>query len=431
MRLRCKCLRECDNICRCMAKGRVTPCAWDISVPPVKEFLTTKQCELREGYLDDIRAALTRRNAVLAVGAGVSIPMNMPSWAGLISQLTGYALQYDDYKGKKDEEDKFVTAAEKAERKRLIALEQALMSGKLTLLGGINVLEAAQYIDQILKHSAGSDNDMAVLKGIIAAIAEKSYDRAALEKSYRKRHHLRQKDAVKDWDLIKDNSLLAVAYLLQAAGGFRQAMTYNYDTLIQQYLLSMFGVAKDRIVTHCESWSQSVAVDDPIELFHLHGCIPPKKEQGKYPVFPKESREIILSEDSYYNIERHSGYNWQNSIQSFFLNRDTCVFVGFSADDYNFRRILRQMGDRMDDKAPHHYLVLAIDDLVKDTWKSVCQYYLSEKAGETTRAEIRARTLTLLARELDMKAHYWQRYNFYPIWVTIQDIPEVLLSLLP
>lgn len=429
--LTCKYLGECGNgQYGCHVKGREKDCTDVIELPGVEELLSEEQRKTRITYLKEIRAALKKGRAVLAVGAGVSIPMNMPNWGGLISQLAGHALRYDDYKdGTRDEER--INGVE-PERGRFIELERALMRGELKLMGGVNVLEAAQYIHQTLERSAGVGSSVAALKGILSIIIEESFDREAVKEWYRTKHGMEKDAKVTNHMLVRDNSLLAVAYLLRAKGGFRRAMTYNYDTLIQEYLISMFRVPLKHVVTHCEGWNWTDRGVDPIEIFHLHGCIPRKRNEGKYPAFPKESREIILSEDSYYNIEQHSAYNWQNSIQSYFLNRDTCVFVGFSADDYNFRRILRQMGGRAaDSAAPWHYIFFTIDDLVKDTWKSVCRYHLAEGEGQTTREEVRAETVALLERELEMKKRYWERYHFRPIWVTVDDIPDTLLSLLP
>ena len=104
-------------------------------------------------------------------------------------------------------------------------------------------------------------------------------------------------------------------------------------------------------------------------------------------------------------------------------------FVGFSADDYNFRRILRQLGDPNAQRAnrPKHYLILTIDELVKDTWVSICRSHVPRG---TTPEDVRSDTLVLLQKILHMKENYWMRYGFYPIWVSINDIPQTLLSLL-
>ena len=123
-------------------------------------------------------------------------------------------------------------------------------------------------------------------------------------------------------------------------------------------------------------------------------------------------------------MKKQGAYNWFNTIQSYYLNNSTCVFVGFSGDDYNFRRILRQLGHG---NARGHYLVVMIDDLYKDIYKNTCQYFASSKSSD----EIAHMAKLLLDRILESKDKYWREYRFYPIWVTIEDIPKALVSLLP
>ena len=76
---------------------------------------------------------------------------------------------------------------------------------------------------------------------------------------------------------------------------------------------------------------------------------------------------------------------------------------------------------------PRHYLILTINELVKDIWMSICRSHLSKG---TTAENIRRDTLMLLRKLLYMKENYWARYGFYPIWVSVDDIPETLLSLI-
>ena len=78
-------------------------------------------------------------------------------------------------------------------------------------------------------------------------------------------------------------------------------------------------------------------------------------------------------------------------------------------------------------KRPKHYLFLTIDSIVQDTWMNMCRRHLSRE--KTSYEEILSDTLTLLQLQLDAKATYWAKKGFYPIWVTINDIPSLLLSL--
>lgn len=424
----CTCNFTGDNWKKFPGKGYTNGCLTYINIPPITSLLKEEMLdawkERWDMYRSDIRQALGKSRATLILGAGVSAPAKMPGWQGLISQMSGYAFQYRDYTGANPNRG----AIEKATQERLLKLESELISDGLTIFNGVNVLESAQYVEQLLNDSVRGNSNYELTKAVISAIIQNSETPEEFLKQWKIDNPDENSKDLKS--VASGSSLCAVAYLLQAPRGFRRALTYNYDSLVQEYLLSIFGQPLDRIITHSEGWNP-MEEKDSINIFHVHGYIPRTKNCNKLPAFPRESQRIILSEDSYYDTERYEAYNWQNSIQAFYLNRDTCVFVGFSAEDYNFRRILRQMGSNRNGdiafKRPKHYLFLTIDSIVQDTWMNMCRRHLSRE--KTSYEEILSDTLTLLQLQLDAKATYWAKKGFYPIWVTINDIPSLLLSL--
>ena len=436
--LNCKCLvQNLNGNCHCGFTGDdwkefKAGCGSCIDVPLVKDLLG-QQIEVQEKYLQEIRQQMKSGQTALALGAGISIPMKMPTWQGLVSQMAGHAMKYYDYKNHWDKSD-----VEGIDRVRLSKLEQELISKELTLFSGINVLESGQYIAQTLGKPGQRKSGEELIKEIISVIVEGSTKPQDFLKKWESENPNQSSGALdqegkeeKFLALAHSESLCAATYLLRAKYGFRCALTYNFDTLVEEYLIKLFQVSPERIVSHPGEWSAKCTKksQDPIHIFHVHGCIP-RKESRQDPdlEFLRESRSIILSEDSYYDTERYEAYNWQNSIQSYYLNRNSCVFVGFSADDYNFRRILRQMDAPGVHKAnrPKHYLILTVNDLVKDIWMSICRSHLPKG---TTSENIRDDTLILLRKLLRMKENYWARYGFYPVWVSVNDIPETLLSL--
>lgn len=422
MMLRCQRLVEqfprIFSCCASKASLQKIGCRSCIPVPPMESLLEPDLVHKQNKTMDALRQYLKDKRATLVLGAGISIPANMPDWGRLVSQMSGYAFQYQAYCGKGVADNR---------RELLFHIQQDLVTNKLSILNGVNVLEAAQYIQNTLNFAVDAQSGHEVLKEIISAIIENSESPKAFLDRWGKEHpgqDPKSGDPVILRNIAASNTLSAVAYLLQAKNGFRRAMTYNYDTLVQEYLISIFAVPHGEVVTHSEGWTEATAKDS-IEIFHLHGCIPRKVNQAQYPAFPAESLNIVLSEDSYYDTERYAAYNWQNSVQSFYLNRDHCIFIGFSADDYNFRRILRQLGDQKLGR-PAHYLILTTDQLIRDTYESICRSHLYGKMNAVT---LDQSTRVLLNQELRMKETYWLRYGFIPIWVTIQDIPNLLLSL--
>ncbi len=419
------CCYDADGTVHCSMKGSDLKkynngCPSCVSLPKVEDLLDHEAKIKRIEYQKEIRRELSEDRATLVLGAGVSMPMGMPNWLGLISKMAGYAQQYVDYASEEPSGGEDV-------RRLCVKLEQELTSGDLKLFNGVNVLESGQYIEQALRSVAGNKSAQYLLKETLSIIIEKSLTPDQwTQKEWKESYP--DKNAPKEHPLLaaKHNSLCAATYLLYADHGFRRVLTYNYDTLVQEFLMDVFGVNPDRIFTHPGEWNRCSrkGIDDPIDIFHVHGCIP-RRERLERPssAFPKESEQIVLTESSYYNTEQLGAYNWQNSIQSYYLNRDSCIFVGFSADDYNFRRILRQMGTG---SHPKHYLILTIDNVAQETWATVCRHRLFNSA---TAEQMLEESLRLLKLQLDMKMAYWKRYDFYPIWVTVNDIPKFLLSL--
>lgn len=436
-------VRNRDRSCYCGFTGADWKncqggCHSCVEVPLAEKLLGQQSMKRQNQYIQEIRSALRADQAALALGAGISIPMGMPNWQALISQMAGHALKYQDYRSHYDNQP-----SEAEDHMRLSQLEKELIEQNLTLFNGINVLESGQYIAQTLGNFKVRKSGEELMKEIISVIVENSRKPQDFlanwlkeNPEYGKTEESDKPDESKKEEMLqalaRSASLCAAAYLLRAKNGFRRVLTYNFDTLVEEYLVKMFEVAPDRIVSYPGDWSThcTKTAKDSIHIFHVHGCIPRKESQQDPSLnFLEESQNIVLSEDSYYDTERYEAYNWLNSIQSYYLNRNSCVFVGFSADDYNFRRILRQLGDPNAQRAnrPKHYLILTIDELVKDTWVSICRSHVPRG---TTPEDVRSDTLVLLQKILHMKENYWMRYGFYPIWVSINDIPQTLLSLL-
>lgn len=354
----------------------------------------------------------------MVTGAGISIPAGLPNWYKLVSQMLGSTLYAD------------AGLRNNRLNSELLELYQAMMSGKLIVLNGTNTLESAEYISKVLC----MQKDIAVSKPLenrmLQSLIHPMICQAKSGDKFRAEHPIPTgcTDAARYLADNTQSTLAAVAYLMQHESGFRRAMTYNYDTLLQDYMVNVFNLPESELVTHVEGLTDKPGATR--EVYHLHGCIPKDwdAEEVKRATYGHLSEHLILSEDSYYDVEKEGSYNWFNTIQSYYLNNSTCVFVGFSGEDYNFRRILRQLGHQ---KKQQHYLVVTVDDLYKDIYKNVCQYY--HTGGKLSRSpeEIAKSVRLLLDQILQTREQYWGSYGFIPIWVTVKDIPEVLTSMLP
>lgn len=441
---------QTDGTYRCVQVDKaLCGCKSFIEYPlSVTDILNDEQKREREKSIADMEKSIRKDQAALVLGAGISRRSGMPSWSGLISKMMGYAIQYDQLNGK----GAGVMKTSSDENIRLLELAQELINRKLNLLGNVNMLESAEYVAQLFDTAAMDPALRRSMEGqAISAMVRHMVDHSTPPKDllldqktsfwgeigevnrYRSMPAAQIVKELGETRVAQSESMFAVSYLLSHTNGIRRAMTYNYDPLVQEYMMELYGSGELDILTHPGSWGSGLPKGDTREIYHVHGFVPGKRhlEKKDERVFPKESGPIILSEDSYYRIEQEEAYNWSSSIQSYFLNRYQCIFVGFSAEDYNFRRILRQIGKNNAIKP--HFLILSIRKWISDTYEDVCHAYIKQFKDTPGKAEterISQDTILLLRYILECRAAYWRRFNIYPIWVTSKEIPQLLTGLL-
>ena len=449
--------RQCaDSPCGCLSK---------IVYPSVESILSKGLLEHRANFIDKIKESIHSRQAALALGAGISVPSRMPRWSGLISQMMGYAIQYRHISPKfsgvtdndEDPFDKLINNIDAetnsdAIGSRIMRLTDAMINNKLQLLTNVNALESAEYVAQYFDDvSSRKEIRNALPEASICAMVRKIINHSlspddllrnlcddSTENYAKYANAIKEKDESLYQDIAKLSTIFSVSYLMWHNKGIRKSMTYNYDPLVQEHMINLYNADFNNIITHPGKWSNKSADIDTRELYHVHGFVAGKRHlsTGLSDVYPSDSGTLILSEDSYYRVEQEEAYNWSSSVQSYFLNKFNCIFIGFSAEDYNFKRILRQKGRDSLEKGPAHFLVLTIDDWITRTYEDVCRYHLYEKTEVTHSTdtnlidEIYRDTVLILQNILMCRERYWSRYNIFPIWVTIKEIPELLVSLI-
>jgi len=398
-------------------------CSSCVVLPPhAKDILRADQLEQQEKYINQIRGYIRKGHAALVTGAGVSVPAGMPGWSALISRMMGYAIQYNQLSQKPS--------------KRTLLLVNAMVAGKLSLFGSVNPLESAEYVAQYFDDKSFSEDVRDLLpETSMRIIVSKTIDKAHPLPAGKRRVPRPEAEAR---EIGRQNTLCAAAYLLYSQGGLRKAMTYNYDPLIQEQLLDVYGLQTKCLLTQPGKWNSvkpDCAPDDLREIYHVHGFVAGKRHRRFQAAYPEESGPLILSEDSYYRVEKNEAYSWSSSIQSEFLNRYYCIFVGFSAEDYNFRRIVRQRSQKRDDSKHPHYLILSIDTWIRDIFEAVCKYHLNEQRGTSSatlnqiECNVREDATLLLQFTLESRRRYWERFGIHPIWAVSAEIPALLVDL--
>lgn len=173
-------------------------------------------------------------------------------------------------------------------------------------------------------------------------------------------------------DKLKDSghTLDAVVNLcLPTAKGklpIRNILTYNYDDLLETvFNEKMLAVDAARATQkkrslRCKAVASQGFSDNsaPNELIikHVHGYLP----LFIGPINGQQYK-IVLSEDSYDQLD-DDWYNWTNLVQAQLLFSESCLCVGFSASDANFRRVImrnrHKRGQADVSKEVPHYLIL-------------------------------------------------------------------------
>lgn len=335
--IRCeKWTRQADGIYQCAQTGG-SRYGCKSSIPrfqSIDDILGKDQRKDRRAYIEDVKKIIAEGDrAALVLGAGISKNARMPAWSGLISKMMGYAVQYDllNRNGSGVTEDL-------GEKKRLLELTESLMKGDLELLGKVNTLESAEYVAQLFDIRAPDSRLSHTLEGrAISAMVRQMVNNSLppgellLDKKTDLLDELRKYgdptgmttaqivEKLGARKVAESDSMCAVVYLLSAERGIRRAMTYNYDPLVQEYMMELYGTKSGELLTHPGARGRGGPGEKARELYHVHGFVPGERHlaKGDQRVFPRESDPIILSEDSYYRIEQEEAYNWSSSIQSY------------------------------------------------------------------------------------------------------------------
>ena len=211
-------------------------------------------------------------------------------------------------------------------------------------------------------------------------------------------------------------------------------ITYNYDDLLEFCLDKVANASSHEVQVICDCDERKTDNSQRINIHHPHGALSIKRNR-----FSKESEHIILTEHSYYQMEQKA-YSWQNSVQAKALMDTSCAFIGFSGDDYNFRRIIKNVDCAC---KPRHYIFFCLNDLFHELYqeevdKRYEEELLMSAAGgdsEVKKDEIRRELLEdknfvyeniQLIDRLFAQYHYWRRHGIIPIWTTFDELPELI-----
>lgn len=227
--------------------------------------------------LTPVTDALHIGKLCLVLGAGVSVPSNIPMWNDIINKL----------------------------------LTELLIQS----LNDEDIEMNTHQIDTLLNVISEQYDDG-------SALTQMRYIKASLgdERFYKKLFKILYNDKITyDTKLLK-----SIVHLCNQ--GVRKIISYNFDALLEK---NLDNHGKEYNLVYSAEHS---AIDDNLNIYHVHGFIP-FDESKKY------ENKIVFSEEDYH-VMYNAPYNWSNIVQISTFRDNICLFIGCSMTDPNIRRLL-------------------------------------------------------------------------------------------
>lgn len=374
---------------------------------------------------EELQKKRKKETWMLCLGAGVSISAGLPNWYGLLAKITAQTLPTfvdreipDDIMGNlyyKDIKEFYKNLS--YEGSFLNKVSDSFDGKYDEIFANINVLESAEYIrnflEDSLKYSLNDD--------------ERNGGNFNKRIDYHMNCQIQQAFATKDIPKTK-TTLAAVARLMKSEKDhlIHNAITYNYDNLLETYLRSECGCMADRV--------HSIVKGDELRdfdtrtdwnIYHVHGRVPVVEYPGE-----DMSDKVILTESDYYQ-EEQINYSWTNILQSYAMLRANLIYIGFSGTDYNFRRIIKYVNK---EKASAHerFIFFSVNDIVKAVFTKeiasgkkldACIRVMNSSSSEYAFERLFINYL------IYAQTVYWEKHGIKVIWSSHEELYEDLEKL--
>ena len=151
-------------------------------------------------------------------------------------------------------------------------------------------------------------------------------------------------EALYGFPFSRKSFLLQAIIQLIKTGKVEAVISYNYDDLLEEALLSEPVPVP---VSAIDRKNRPAAGTFPI--LHVHGFLPQRTD-------PSYERNIVLSEKKYHELYMDA-FNWANIEQLHALTQSTCFFIGLSLKDPSIRRLL-DIAHQKGTKDAEHYAFL-------------------------------------------------------------------------
>lgn len=401
----------------------------------------------------------SQKPKAMVFGAGTSCgePIGLPSWKGLLKNaIMGHFLADNIFDA---------SLIDKEEIKEKEIQDKTKFDICKSKYGGCfekyDLYELAQYVENMLDEF-GTDNRKYSKEERRESAAAELY--TIVEKSLyyiaRKKVEANKtvEQAMIDDPQFKNHLLYAIGEYVDKAA-VNRVLTYNYDNSFEfvydnidgnRYKKNLIPIFTDNQLSYADECANTV-------VYHVHGYVPyfedgyTKEPRIQKALNSKEARNLILSERSYDDMS-YSSYKWRNVVQIDTFLRYNCLFFGFSAEDKNFKRIVKLMG-RSSEGAPtsedvKHYIFMTADDYIESMFgvgargvnigKYVCEYLTSENCSDAAKKKVdkisdfdKLLAVKFLLYVLRARRKYLKSLNISPVWTVkseVRDCFEYMLN---
>lgn len=403
-----------------------------------EELLGKRIADQNALNLDRLKNLTSAGKVTWILGAGISKSAGVPLWSECLLRMWArilYLEKEDNLKAGKEFRDTLNDMKSQIKKpEKVLRKINLTISGKMTseILNGVNTLEAAEYIQNFVAESVSrfSNKDELYEQAFVRLL------RDALKPELSPKEIL---------DKLKNQVIgLLASYFTRQVNENKKVtvISYNFDNLLE-FALENEGLEKRYCYIKNPGTTEVFNGKKGVYIYHPHGTV------SVVPtVLSEDSGRFVLAESNYGRLEQKA-YIWENSIQAKALHESSCVFLGFSGEDYNFRRIIKNMESDEERQDTVHYLFLSLESLVKKMFGSAVNKKLlgdvprteeerERLLGHISKTEYDAVLRQLLKNEemiyermliikkLYAQYLYWERHNIIPIWTTRDELPEMV-----
>lgn len=395
--------------------------------------------------------------ATFILGAGVSNDFGVPNWEELVFRVNFSKYWQNMYSGKGKDFDKLLVEAPKLFDKNPNECSPHMTHLKDMFRLNSSLYEWAQYAENNFRMEEASKEERLLFERP-NHISDRTLDNVLYsvvgESLYYKGKYPPDVTNYTLYKICKIINKKEIGHII----------TYNYD--------DCFEACCEKAKLEClPVFDKQQILELPTDdkrciAYHVHGFIPHfseyKFDVEGYKAGKKfgsikdayesdDGKKLILTEVSYDDIQGKI-YQWRNSIQVDTLLRYSCFFVGFSATDVNFKRIVKQLSEINGNKVngseheiPEHFIAICIDDYISkyfysdDISKNELKKIAQNGSGAVTQFIRKCKypkyynslypyIMSSLYMLMD-RCNYLKRFNIHPLITTIKDLPKLLSQL--